>query len=232
VGFVPRFLWKALAALPAGGRRSSLGFLRRFARGAGSSAGRRYLEWSNDLLLETDKQRHWQGDAMRSTEEWVEGQMEPGLSPLRQQMHLDQRINLLSDLLVKMDMATMAHSLEARSPLLDQELAAYAAGISDGELLRGGQTKSFLRNVYADELPPTVLAAPKRGFEVPVARWLAEDWRELLHDSLAPGARSEQFVSRQFLQDLLADRLAGDRNLPMLKYTLLVLELWLREQEN
>jgi len=232
VGCVPRFLWKAVAALPAGSRRSRLGFLRRFARGAGSPAGRRYLEWSNDLLLETDKQRHWQGDAMRPTEEWVEVQMEPGLTPLRQQMHLDQRINLLSDLLVKMDMATMAHSLEARSPLLDQELAAFAAGISDAELLRGGQTKSFLRNAYADELPAAVIAAPKRGFEVPVARWLAKDWRELLHDSLAPGALSEQFMSRRFLQDLLADRLAGDRNMPMLKYTLLVLELWLREQEN
>ncbi|MBT5846755.1 MAG: asparagine synthetase B, partial [Verrucomicrobiales bacterium] len=166
------------------------------------------------------------------TEEWVKAQMESGLSPLRQQMHLDQRINLLSDLLVKIDMATMAHSLEARSPLLDHELAEFAAGIPDAELLRGGQTKSFLRNAYADELPTAVLATPKRGFEAPVARWLAEDWRELLHDSLAPGARSEQFVSRQFLQDLLADRLAGDRNMPMLKYTLLVLELWLREQEN
>ena len=231
-GCVPRFLWKAVAALPAGGRRSHLGFLRRFARGAGSVAGRRYLEWSNDLLLETDKQRHWRSGAMRSTEEWVEAQMDPGLSPLRQQMHLDRRINLLSDLLVKMDMATMAHSLEARSPLLDQELAAFAAGISDAELLRGGQTKSFLRNAYADELPAAVIAAPKRGFEVPVARWLAKDWRELLHDSLASGARSEQFMSRRFLQDLLADRLAGDRNMPMLKYTLLVLELWLREQEN
>ena len=232
VGCVPRFLWKAVAALPAGGRRSRMGFLRRFARGAGSAAGRRYLEWSNDLLLETDKQRHWRGGAMRSTEEWVAAQMDPGLSPLRQQMHLDCRINLLSDLLVKMDMATMAHSLEARSPLLDQELAAFAAGISDAELLRGGQTKSILRNAYADELPATVMAAPKRGFEVPVARWLAKDWRELLYDSLAPGALSEQFVSRRFLQDLLADRLAGDRNMPMLKYTLLVLELWLREHEN
>ena len=232
IGFVPRFLWKALAAIPAGGRRSRLGFLRRFARGAGSTGGRRYLEWSNDLLLETDKQRHWQGGAMRSTEDWVEAQMEPGHSPLRQQMHLDRRINLLSDLLVKIDMATMAHSLEARSPLLDHELAEFAASIPDAELLRGGQTKSYLRNVYADELPPAVLAAPKRGFEAPVARWLADDWRELLHDSLAPGARAEQFVSRRFLQDLLADRVAGDRNLPMLKYTLLVLELWLREQEN
>ena len=169
---------------------------------------------------------------MRSTEAWVEAQMELGLSPLRQQMRLDCRINLLSDLLVKMDMATMAHSLEARSPLLDQELTAFAAGISDAELLRGGQTKSFLRNAYSDELPAAVIAAPKRGFEVPVARWLAKDWRELLHDSLAPGALSEQFMSRRFLQDLLANRLAGDRNMPMLKYTLLVLELWLREQEN
>ena len=52
-------------------------------------------------------------------------------------MQLDRRINLLSDLLVKMDMATMAHSLEARSPLLDQELAAFADGIPDADLLRG-----------------------------------------------------------------------------------------------
>ena len=113
-----------------------------------------------------------------------------------------------------------------------QELADFAAGIPDEELLCGGQTKSFLRQAYADELPPAVLVGLKRGFEAPVARWLAEDWRELLHDSLASGARTEQFVSRRFLRDLLADRLAGDRNMPMLKYTLLVLELWLREQEN
>ncbi len=232
VGFVPRFLWKLIAALPAHGRRSRLGFLKRFARGAASTDGRRYLEWSSDLLLETDKQHHWQGGEMRSTEDWVETKMEPGHSPLRQQMQLDRRINLLSDLLVKMDMATMAHSLEARSPLLDQELAAFADGIPDADLLRGGRTKSYLRNAYADVLPRAVLDAPKRGFEAPVARWLAEDWRELLYDSLAPGARVEQFVSRQFLQDLLAGRLAGAHNEPMLRYTLLVLELWLREQEN
>ena len=147
-------------------------------------------------------------------------------------MQLDRRINLLSDLLVKMDMATMAHSLEARSPLLDQALADFADDIPDAELLRGGQTKSYLRNAYANELPADVRTGTKRGFEAPVARWLSEDWRELMHDSLASGARTEQFMSRRFLQDTLADRLEGERNLPMLKYTLLVLELWLREQEN
>ena len=83
VGFVPQLFWKAVATLPASNRRSRVGFLARFARGASSPWGRRYLEWANDLLLETDKQRHWQGSPMRPAEDWVEAQMVSNLSPLR-----------------------------------------------------------------------------------------------------------------------------------------------------
>ena len=231
---VPRWGWRGLeAALPRRQRRSQLGFFRRFARGAGSTPGRRYLEWSSDLLLDDDKRTIWQGGEMATTESWIEAQIEDGASMLRQQMQLDQRVNLLSDLLVKMDMATMAHSLETRSPLLDHELAEYAMGLTDGELLRGGVTKSVLRRAYADLLPTEVLDGKKRGFEVPVERWLQTEWRELLQDLL--GAREPEaaaYVDRRFLRDLIADRLEGDWNVPMLKYTMLVLELWLREQKS
>ena len=88
--------------------------------------------------MDDDKYTIWQGGAVAATEDWIEAQVEADASLLRQQMQLDQRVNLLSDLLVKMDMATMAHSLEARSPLLDHELAEYAMGLTDGELIREG----------------------------------------------------------------------------------------------
>ena len=231
---VPRWGWRGLeAVLPRRQRRSQLGFARRFTRGAGSAPGRRYLEWSSDLLLDDDKRTIWQGGEVADTESWIEAQIEDGASILRQQIQLDQRVNLLSDLLVKMDMATMAHSLEARSPLLDHQLAEYAMGLTDGELMRGGVTKSVLRRAYANVLPVEVLNGKKRGFEVPVERWLLTEWRELFQDLL--GAREPEaaaYVDRRFLRDLIADRLEGDWNMPMLKYTMLVLELWLREQKN
>lgn len=231
---VPRWGWRGLAKmLPRRQRRSLLGFARRFARGAGATPGRRYLEWSSDLLLDDDKCTIWQGGEVAATEDWIEAQVEDNASFLRQQMQLDQRVNLLSDLLVKMDMATMAHSLEARSPLLDHELAEYAMGLTDGELIRGGVTKSVLRRAYADVLPVEVLNGKKRGFEVPVERWLETEWRELLQDVLgAQEPAAAAYVDRRFLRDLIADRLEGDWNVPMLKYTMLVLELWLREQKN
>ena len=231
---VPRWGWRGLATmLPRRQRRSLLGFARRFARGAGATPGRRYLEWSSDLLLDDDKCTIWQGGEVAATEDWIEAQVEDNASLLRQQMQLDQRVNLLSDLLVKMDMATMAHSLEARSPLLDHELAEYAMGLTDGELIRGGVTKSVLRRAYADVLPVEVLNGKKRGFEVPVERWLETEWRELLQDVLgAQEPAAAAYVDRRFLRDLIADRLEGDWNVPMLKYTMLVLELWLREQKN
>jgi asparagine synthase (glutamine-hydrolysing) len=191
------------------------------------------LEWSSDLLLDDDKRTIWQGGEMATTESWIEAQIEDGTSMLRQQMQLDQRVNLLSDLLVKMDMATMAHSLETRSPLLDHELAEYAMGLTDGELLRGGVTKSVLRRAYADLLPTEVLDGKKRGFEVPVERWLQTEWRVLLQDLLgAQEPEAAAYVDRRFLRDLISDRLEGDWNVPMLKYTMLVLELWLREQKS
>lgn len=231
---VPQWCWRGLAAIiPRRKRRSSLGFARRFARGAGATPARRYLEWSSDLLLDDEKRMIWQGGKVAATEGWIEAQVEGNTSLLRQQMQLDQRVNLLSDLLVKMDMATMAHSLEARSPLLDHELAEYAMGLTDGELIRGGVTKSVLRRAYTDVLPVEVLNSKKRGFEVPVERWLQTEWRELLQDLLgAQEPAAAAYVDRRFLRDLIADRLEGDWNVPMLKYTMLVLELWLREQKN
>jgi asparagine synthase (glutamine-hydrolysing) len=102
---------------------------------------------------------------------------------------VDEHTYLADDLLTKMDRATMAFSVEARSPLLDHVLAEQAASYPDSWLFSGGRGKAILRAAYRGELPDAVLSRPKMGFGVPIERWLkgplrSEVQRLLLEDSV------------------------------------------------
>ena len=99
---------------------------------------------------------------------------------------IDQSTYLPHDLLVKMDRATMAHSLEARSPLLDQELAAFAAGLPESLLFDGDEGKALVRHAYRDVLPSEILTRPKMGFGVPLASWLRTELRPTVEALLLP----------------------------------------------
>ena len=88
------------------------------------------------------------------------------------------------DLIVKMDIATMAHALEARSPLLDHELMEFAASLPADLKLRGGEKKWILREALRGWLPDDILDRPKQGFSVPLGDWLRGDLRELARDVL------------------------------------------------
>ena len=152
----------SLAELCARGRRSAAGFAARLFRGLTLPTGARYLAWTGDMLLEADKLRVWRGGRMRPTEEWLESVIPQGLSPLDTQLAGDVSVNLLSDLLVKMDIASMAASLEARSPLLDHTLAEFVASLPDGYRIRGGRLKALLRDSYRGCIPDEVLRAAAR----------------------------------------------------------------------
>lgn len=220
----------ALARWPTAslGRRTRLGLLARFARGARAEGAEQYLIWTTDMLREIDKRSIWRAATVAPTEERLRELIRPELSPLRRQIDADRRINLLSDLLVKMDMATMSASLEARSPLLDHHLAEFVAGLPERFLLRRGRRKALLRDAYRRELPAEVLRGPKRGFEIPLQTWLEGALGEILHDRLrSPTARIHDFVDRDFVAGLLDRRLLQQRNWAYIVYALLVLELWL-----
>lgn len=92
-------------------------------------------------------------------------------------LDFDRRSYLPDDLCVKMDRATMAHGLEARSPFLDQELMHFSARLPFDFHFRGGKQKAVLRAAIADLVPAEVLSRPKRGFQVPLASWFREDLR-------------------------------------------------------
>jgi len=229
-----RFIPPALAATGAAlcssvspDRRSPLGFAARFLRGLPLPVEQRYLHWTNDLLKEDLKRRHWRGPPVRPTEQWLATVVPRRTTSLKQQMLMDIRVNLLSDLLVKMDMATMAASLEGRSPLLDHTLAEFTQTLPDRYLVRGNRTKCLLRDAYADRLPMEVLRGPKRGFEVPLRRWLAGELRPLVHDLLGrSNAFVRDWVDGEFIDRLLSAPTMKSCNRDALVYALLVLEIW------
>lgn len=134
---------------------------------------------------------------------------------------------LPEDLLVKMDRATMANSLEARSPLLDHRLVEFAAALPIGRKMRGRATKIVLREVAGQLLPQEILRRPKRGFSVPVAAWfkgeLGDRFAEL---ALAPDAAIRGLIDQQVVQGLFDDHRAGRGEYDSELWAMLMLEMW------
>ena len=210
-------------------RRSAGGFLKRFLRTFVARGGERYLALTSDMLFESDKMSFWRGNFHRPTEGWIESILGPNLAGSNQQIRSDMKINLLSGLLVKMDMTTMSVSLEARSPLLDHELAELAYRQPVNRHAYSFTTKPLLRKAYKGILPDHITNAPKKGFEIPLGSLLQNEWKEMLRDTVgSTNAMILSYLDRQFVTQLLAWNTMKDRNLPYILYSLLMLELWLR----
>jgi asparagine synthase (glutamine-hydrolysing) len=150
--------------------------------------------------------------------------------PLDRMLEVDVGTYLPDDLLVKMDIASMAHSLEARSPLLDHEFMELAASLPPRLKLRGMQKKVGLRAALRGWIPDSILDAPKQGFVVPIAEWLRGDLRELAYDALLdPVARARGYFQPDSVQRLLDRHVEGIEDRSQAIWTLLMFELWHRE---
>jgi len=151
------------------------------------------------------------------------------LSPLRKILLADFQALLPGDLLPKMDIATMAHSLEGRSPFLGKELLEFAPGLKDSYKIRGATTKYLLRTLAARYLPKDLIGQPKRGFEVPLKNWMDKELKAMTGDYLlgSAGALYPSFVRPAFVKDLFERKVAvpAEKRAKML-YALLCLEVW------
>lgn len=214
-------------------RRSTLGFAARTLRGLAFENGARYLAWTNDLFDDATLARCFpdlaRGEHTLERLERLRGER-PSADGLRAFQRSDYRLILPDDLLVKMDIATMANSLEARSPLLDVPLAEFVWSLPERWLLTARETKPLLRALARRVLPREIAAAPKRGFEVPVERWLAHDLRDVVHDLLlAHDGRVAALGDAGTLSRFVGgdDDFLGNR--PQAVWSLLMLELFLRQ---
>ncbi len=113
----------------------------------------------------------------------------PGDDRLAARLRADQHEWLPHDLLDKVDRASMAHSLEARTPFLDHRVVRFAATVPDRLKLRSGTGKWILRHAYREVLPRELLERPKRGFDLPLDAWIRGPLRATLADVLDDAAR-------------------------------------------
>jgi asparagine synthase (glutamine-hydrolysing) len=149
-------------------------------------------------------------------------------TPAGRIMDVDIRTYLPGDILVKLDIATMACSLEARCPFLDHHLMEWAAGLPAELKLRRGATKVLLKRAMEPWLPHDLLHRSKQGFGVPMAKWLRTDFRDLARDVLTDGtARSRGLFRPEAVAGMLAEHDGGHDHARLL-WALIQFELWHR----
>ncbi|MGI8421998.1 MAG: asparagine synthase-related protein, partial [Gaiellaceae bacterium] len=144
---------------------------------------------------------------------------EPGLTGLQL---TDLRTYLPGDLLPKADLASMAHSLELRSPLLDRRVVELGLALPDRLKLKSREGKQALRRAFADKLPAEIAARGKSGFGVPLADWFRGDLHELAAAALGGSTLVDPAAARRLLDDHKAGRADHGHRL----WCLVMLELW------
>lgn len=152
--------------------------------------------------------------------------------PLVRAMRFDLESYLADDLNPKMDRATMTYGLEARVPLLDQRLVAYALRLPIEDRLRYGQGKVALKRALKGLVPDEVLHRPKRGFQVPLAEWFRSDLASYWKDRcLDPSASLHQYVRPEEAKRLFDENMRGADHGNRL-WMLLALAVWLEQVKN
>jgi asparagine synthase (glutamine-hydrolysing) len=144
----------------------------------------------------------------------------------------DLRTRFTGEYLPKVDGATMHHSVEARSPFLDYQLWEFAAALPYEVRLKGGALKAILRELARRHLGERVAAGRKRGFGIPVQRWVAGRWRERVAASLRDGLLAREGWIRGDAAVTQLDRAARAGWSPNQLWYLFVLESWLRGERD
>ncbi len=148
---------------------------------------------------------------------------------INQLMYLDIQTYLPEDLLVKMDIATMANSLEARVPFLDHLFMEFVATIPSELKLKKRVTKHILKQAFSDFLPPEILHRNKMGFGVPVTRWFREHLKDYIYEVLLDQRTLNRgYFQREGIERLLNEHLSMQYDHSAKIWALLFLETWFR----
>jgi asparagine synthase (glutamine-hydrolysing) len=237
-GWIPAVMTRSLArvadrVLPV--RFSKVGVsdkLRRFLHGHALSADRAHYFWriifheqaKHDVLhsdVRKEVMKHDPFDVFRASLYDVEG-----CHYLDRAMYVDIKTWLVDDILVKVDRATMAHSIEARTPFLDHRLVEFAASLPVSWKYRGLEQKHLLRYGYRNELPEAVLKQRKQGFNAPVSHWLNSAISEMGRQ-VTTGARMRDWFDANYINGLWDEHQSMQRDHGLQLFGLTCLGLWM-----
>jgi asparagine synthase (glutamine-hydrolysing) len=237
---IPRLLWRSLEALvraiPAQPcSRSLLSRSKRFFEALAEPRERGYARWVShfhpDLKVELCTEEFLRAAGGKDSVELLLDAYRASDAPDFIDATLDVDVNtyLPEDLLVKVDIATMAHWLERHSPMLDHQFMEFCASLPSHMKLRGRAKKYIFKRAVRDLLPQAIIERPKMGFGVSLDQWFRFDLREMAQDLLfSPRALERGYFRKKVVQRLLDEHIKGVRQWHYQLWNLLMLELWHR----
>jgi asparagine synthase (glutamine-hydrolysing) len=204
--------------------------LKRFVRGARLAPLDRHYEWksvmSPDARAELVRpERRGSSDPLQLLQNRYEESV--GAEGLARLMDVDLGVFLVDDMLVKTDRASMAHSLEARVPILDPVVAEIGLALRSRQKVRRLSKKRLLRRAAAPLLPRQIIDGAKRGLTIPLAAWLRTDLQPLARESLSTAnVRRQGLFSPEAVTRLLDDHVDGREDNSRKLWALLVFSMW------
>jgi asparagine synthase (glutamine-hydrolysing) len=231
--YSPRVFRRVAAAAAAGLPYGVRG--RNFLRHVGRDPYRRYLD-AIRFFGSDEKQWLFSADVHRALtipdpESRLGGHFQryQDLPWASQMMRFDAETYLPEDVLTKVDRMSMAHSIESRVPLLDNEVLALASSLPAAYKIRNGRRKHVLKEVAATILPRDLVDRPKQGFGVPLSVWFRGDLRTLFADTLLSQRSLERgYFQPSFVRRLVEEHLSGRRDHALRLWQLVVFERWLQ----
>jgi asparagine synthase (glutamine-hydrolysing) len=225
---------QAIALIPTSEtKRGRMRDVKRFIQAASLPKVERYLRWvsvfdsaaKQDLYSEDFRQQTQAVSAASMLDPWFERANGSGIVDAA--LLTDIMTYLPNDLLVKVDIATMANSLEARSPFLDHHVMEFAASLPEQFKLRGLTTKYLLKRMLKQFLPAENLDRRKMGFGVPIGHWFRGNLQPFLRETLlAEASLNRGLFKPEEVKRLVELHTRGERDYSAQLWTLLMLELW------
>jgi len=219
--------------LPVSHNNLSLDFrAKRFVAGAALSPVVRHHLWLGSFspeekvgLVRAEVRSQMTGDTFAVAQEHFDRCAAD--DPLNRMLYTDLKLYMDTDILTKVDRSSMASSLEARVPFLNQVVLEVAAQMPLDMKLRGFTRKHVLRRIMKGVLPDRILNRPKKGFNIPVAKWFRHELKPLLQDTLSESKiRREGLFEPAAVQRMLDEHFSGQRDNRKHLWTLLVFQLW------
>jgi asparagine synthase (glutamine-hydrolysing) len=214
-------------------KRSRLRDVKRFVEAASLPKAERYLRWVStfdrqaklDLYTENFKRETHANSGASIIDPWFARANGSGI--VDAVLLADIMTYLPNDLLVKVDIATMANSLEARSPFLDHHVIEFAASLPEKYKLRGLTTKYLLKRMLKKLLPAENIDRRKMGFGVPIGHWFRGKLQPFLRETILSQAALKRDLFRpEAVKRLVELHTRGERDYSNQLWTLLMLELW------
>jgi len=241
-----RHLWMAQTlarGIPAAGSRWWIASRRRFAPPPPFKRLCSFIDYAAGGLgavasardgFEMYRRHGWLGERLADAsveQRTIAWSLESGRHVLAEFLRYDRRTRFTGEYLPKVDGATMHHSVEARSPFLDHHLWEFASTLPFDVRLQGGRLKAILREIARRKIGARVAKGSKRGFAIPVQRWLAGRWRPQVDESLRDSVLDREGWIRSRAVMPAFKRAADKGWVPNQLWYIYVLETWLKREQ-